>query len=84
MSEDNNELAQETIELLESRLRRLEYIVGSNSREEDPGHQAQGSESNRTVTERLARLEGGLGHLASRSKPVQDLLALRETSPANY
>jgi hypothetical protein len=38
------------------------------------------SESSRTVTARLATLESGLNHLASRSKAVQDILRLRKIS----
>ena len=59
--------ALETIDLLESRLRRLEYVIGQgNSLEEDK----------LSAAKRLDHLEHTLHQLASKSSVVQELLRL--------
>ena len=65
--------ATETIDLLEARLRRIEYAVSGQTGE------AVGSTQNSTapVAKRLADLEQSLHQLASKSRVIQDLLTLR-------
>ena len=63
--------AVETIDLLEARLRRIEYALR--------GHQVEvTTTTSESAAKRLEKLEYSLHHLASRSKVVQDLLQLRE------
>jgi len=64
--------AVETIELLEARLRRIEYAVGGNQ-----GGVVE-SESNTPAAKRLANLEHSLHQLALKSTIIQDLLGLRK------
>lgn len=67
--------ATETIELLEARLRRIEYAVS--------GHVADALHSSKhksPATQRLADLEHALHQLASRSRVVQELLKLRSSA----
>jgi hypothetical protein len=71
----------ETIDLLEARLRRIEYAVYGQVNESTLS-------SNKTsATQRLAALEHSLHQLASKSRVVQDLLRLRKfpaTDPNNF
>jgi len=68
-----DETATETIGLLEARLRRIEYAVC--------GHVDQAIPGNKTsATQRLADLEHSLHQLALKSRVIQDLLRLRESS----
>jgi hypothetical protein len=64
--------AVETIDLLEARLRRIEYAVYGHVDE------ASMSSSKGSATQRLQSLEHSLHQLASRSRVIQDLLRLRE------
>ena len=64
--------AVETIELLEARLRRIEYAVGGNQ-----GGVVE-SEGNTPAAKRLANLEYSLHQLALKSTIIQDLLRLRK------
>lgn len=61
--------AVETIDLQESRLRRIEYAVGSGHADVEPEISA---------AKRLENLEHALHQLASKSSVVQDLLRLRK------
>ena len=70
--------AVETIELLEARLRRIEYAVCGQVNE------ATLSRSKQTVSERLGELERSLHQLASKSKVVQELLRLRGYLSFNF
>jgi len=65
-------IAVETIDLLEARLRRIEFAVR--------GHIDQTNISNtgESAYKRLTDLEHSLHQLASKSKAIQDLLRLRE------
>jgi hypothetical protein len=65
--------AIETIDLLEARLRRIEYAVCGQVHE-------SALSSNKSATQRLAALEHSLHQLASKSRVVQDLLRLRKYS----
>jgi hypothetical protein len=69
--------AIETIDLLEARLRRIEYAVC--------GHvdSAAISSSEASAFERLSNLEHTLHQLASKSRVIQDLLQLRGSHSIN-
>jgi hypothetical protein len=81
MAMDNtfDKTALETIDLLEARLKRIEYAVCghideatiSNNREEN-------------AAKRLGKLEHSLHQLAMKSRVVQDLLKLREFTGLIY
>jgi hypothetical protein len=64
--------AVETIDLLEARLRRIEYAVCGQVDE------SVLLSNKNSATQRLATLEHSLHQLASKSRVVQDLLRLRE------
>jgi hypothetical protein len=63
--------ATDTIDLLEARLRRIEYAVRGQVDE------ATLSENKTSAAKRLADLEHSLHQLASKSRVIQDLLRLR-------
>ncbi|KAL3418951.1 nuclear distribution protein [Phlyctema vagabunda] len=65
--------ATETIDLLEARLRRIEYALRGGQSVEDPLPSKEDS-----ATKRLQDLEHTLHELASRSRVIQDLLRLRD------
>jgi len=67
--------AVETIDLLEARLRRIEYAICGEVDE------AAISSNKQSASKRLAELEHALHQLASKSRVVQDLLKLREYAP---
>jgi hypothetical protein len=71
MDDTFDKTAAESIDLLEARLRRIEYAVCG---------QTDIAEANTKVSamKRLAQLEHSLHQLASKSQVVQDLLRLRE------
>ena len=64
--------ALETIDLLEARLKRIEYAVCGHV---DEATISNGEENN--AAKRLGELEHSLHQLAMRSRVVQDLLQLR-------
>jgi hypothetical protein len=64
--------AVETIDLLEARLRRIEYVVCGQVDEPTL------TDSKKSAAQRLAAIEYSLHHLASKSRVVQDLLRLRK------
>lgn len=66
--------AIETIELLEARLQRIEYAVGGQA------DKAANSRGDVSAAKRLVALEHSLHQLASKSRTVQDLLRLRQSS----
>jgi hypothetical protein len=69
--------AVDTIDLLEARLRRIEYAVCGQVNE-------PALSSNKTsAAQRLAALEHSLHQLASKSRVVQELLRLREFLATN-
>ncbi|KAF8846679.1 hypothetical protein BDZ45DRAFT_666701 [Acephala macrosclerotiorum] len=67
--------ATETIDLLEARLRRIEYAVCSQINE------TSASIGKPPVAQRLASLEHGLHQLASKSRVIQDLLRIHSRYP---
>ncbi|KAE9365378.1 hypothetical protein N431DRAFT_387594 [Stipitochalara longipes BDJ] len=70
-----DKMAVETIDLLEARLRRIEYAVCGQVDE------SALSSNKTTATQRLAALEHSLHQLASKSRVVQDLLRLHSKHP---
>lgn len=65
--------ALETIDLLEARLKRIQYAVY--------GHVNHGALSGtENASTRMRQLEGNLHQLASKSRVIQDLLRLRGCS----
>jgi hypothetical protein len=73
MENSFDKTAIETIDLLEARLRRIEFALGDQPSEV--------SESNNKVptAKRLADIEHCLHQIASKSRAVQELLTLRES-----
>jgi hypothetical protein len=63
--------AIETIDLLEARLRRIEYAICGQAGEAPPRDRTT------PAVQRLADLEQSLHQIASRSRVIQDLLTLR-------
>lgn len=70
--------AADTIELLETRLRRIEFLLtGQTNWAGEPEQAAEPPASVReTVSARLAELEHGLRRLSARVPAVQDVLKL--------
>jgi hypothetical protein len=64
------ELLVHTLDLLEYRLQRLEYIFNGG----DPESKLP---TGTTAVQRLSKLQNALGQLAARSRPVEQLLRLR-------
>lgn len=64
------ELLVHTLDFLESRLHRLEYIFNGG----DPNAKLP---TGTTAAQRLSKLQNTLGQLAARSRPVEQLLRLR-------
>lgn len=71
MNDTFDNTAVETIDLLEARLKRIEYAVRGHIDETAPARTED------SAYKRLADLEHALHELASKSKVVQDLLRLR-------
>jgi hypothetical protein len=69
MDTDQDELLLQTLQLLDARLKRLEFLLDGGVQPED------GSEQ--TVAQRVKKMEEAVGSLASRSKVVNDVLGLR-------
>jgi hypothetical protein len=67
------ELLVHTLDLLEYRLHRLEYLLNGN---DSSTNLPKGT----TVTARLSKLKDALGQLAARSRTVEQLLRLRMTN----
>jgi hypothetical protein len=65
-----DETALETIDLLEARLKRIQYAVC--------GYIGEAASNNENATKRLADIEDSLHKLAAKSRIIQDLLNLRE------
>lgn len=79
MSLENTAIASATVELLEGRLRRLEYLLNGDSKwTGQPTPASRPDSLDDTAARRLARLEADLNAL-SKSKPaVHDVLELCE------
>lgn len=71
MADELEELLLETLDDLEWRLRRIEFVLGGNLALQDAGR------SDAPVTTRLQKLESSLASLASKSRAVKDVLQLR-------
>lgn len=68
-----DQTADETIELLEARLRRIEYVVtGQRAEVED-------KDDTRPAIKRLEGLERSLNRLVGKSRLMQDLLKIRKS-----
>ena len=79
MSDSEQKTALATIDLLERRLQRINFLLSENAETESlKDIAAQGK--NQTVLARLAEIENGLGKLASKSPALGDLLKLRMDS----
>ena len=73
---DENTTALASLDLLETRLRRVEfYITGKDTSERSPERESTSSRE-QSVQERLERLEDALHRLSSSSNAVRDLLYL--------
>jgi hypothetical protein len=71
MNNTFDKTAVETIDLLEARLRRIEFVICGQVME------VSREKCQPSAIQRLAKLESSLHQLASKSKAVQDLLKLR-------
>ncbi|KAI9729873.1 MAG: hypothetical protein M1834_006622 [Cirrosporium novae-zelandiae] len=80
MDNSQEDVSLETIELLEDRLRRLEYLVtGSSSLQNNHDAETTATES-KPVSTRLQELDSSLRMLRSRFRSVHDLLILETES----
>ncbi|KAL2076197.1 hypothetical protein VTL71DRAFT_1140 [Oculimacula yallundae] len=70
-----DQTATETIDLLEARLRRIEFAVSGQV------EQIPSSNNATSATQRLASLEHSLHQLASKSRAIQELLKLHSKHP---
>jgi len=70
MDKDLDSTAIQTIDLLEARLRRIEYVLHGQRETAYP-------DGSKSAIQRLRDLEHVLGQLIAKSKVVQDLLKLR-------
>lgn len=73
-------IALETLDLLEARLRRIEFIVTGQTRLSSP---KLPSKPEQTIRQRMHNLEHSLRSLASGSPVISDLLHFRESSSHN-
>lgn len=69
--------ATETIDLLEARLRRIEYALNGQAGEAAASSTPTTHDATEPVTKRLADLEQTLHQITSKSRVIQDLLTLR-------
>jgi hypothetical protein len=80
MENSFDKTASSTIDLLEARLRRLEFLLAGDTRSVLP--QSRSDEVAVSVTERLELLEDGLNRLSSKSKVAKEILDLSESPPS--
>ncbi len=76
MTDDTEQTARETVDLLEQRLRRIEYFLTGHDPAQEPLQEAAAEGKNRTVLTRLSKVENDLAELATNSPVVNDLLKL--------
>jgi DNA mismatch repair ATPase MutS len=78
MESSLDQIADETIELLEARLQRIEYAV--------TGQRVQGAvkDDARPAIKRLEDLERSLNRLVTKSRVMQDLLKIRKSPYYSY
>lgn len=82
MALENDAVASATIELLESRLRRLTYLLtGDANWTGIPTAPAKPASLEESVSRRLLHLERDLERLSRNNPAVRDVLLLRMTSP---
>ena len=78
MTDDSEHTARATVDLLEQRLRRIEYFLTGH----DPAHESLQDAASKgndcTVLTRLSKIESNLVKLASDLPVVNDLLRLRK------
>ncbi|KAI9866257.1 MAG: hypothetical protein M1813_001378 [Trichoglossum hirsutum] len=79
MENSFDKTASSTIDLLEARLRRLEFLLAGDTRSVLP--QSRSDEVAVSVTERLELLEDGLNRLSSKSKVAKEILDLNTLYP---
>ena len=70
-----------TIELLEHRLRRIEYILSGDEEAPNVLQQAAAQGKECSINVRISKLEDALSNLSSKSRVIQDLLRLCEDRP---
>lgn len=75
MADPEDVIASDTIDLLETRLRRLEYVLSGNAYSSSDAPVEAYTKEN-TVTTRLGTLESDLRKLSNKSSLVQDVLKL--------
>ena len=71
------ELLSESLDLLEWRLRRLEFVLGSRS---DDGSSTNNAAASPSVLSRLQSLEQSLQQLTLRSEVASELVKLRQSA----
>lgn len=76
MTDDIEQTARDTVDLLEQRLRRIEYFLTGHDPAQESLQEAVAEGKDRTVLTRLAKVENSLAKLASSSPVVEDLLKL--------
>ncbi len=76
MTDDIEQTARGTVDLLEQRLRRIEYFLTGHDPAQESLQEAVAEGKDRTVLTRLAKVENSLAKLASSSPVVEDLLKL--------
>jgi len=78
MEEPFDKTASDTIDFLESRLRRLEFLLTGAADHQAQLHlqKVQGQGRDGEITSRLAMLDADLNKLKSKSKVVKDILDL--------
>ncbi len=70
--------ASDTIELLEARLRRIEYVINGHWDEREV------QDNTKSADARLRDLEHSLSQLVAKSRVMQDLLKLRKLFQDSY
>ena len=76
MTEDTEQTAKGSVDLLEYRLRRIEYFLTGHDPAQEPLQKAAAEGKDRTVLTRLTEVENNLAQLASNSPVASDLLKL--------
>ena len=74
----------ETIELLQYRLQRIEFLLTGSDDGQEQLHEVAARGRDHGVLARLAKVESDLTRLASKSTLVHDLLSLRKSCAASW
>lgn len=72
MAEDLDEILLQTLDMLEWRLRRIEFVLGGNVA-------AESQQTDAPVASRIQKLESRLSSVAGNSRAINDILQLRKT-----